>query len=105
MARDYIEKRNGGLYVEGTRVSLDSIVQAFNEGLSAESIRDEFDSLQLTQVYGAITYYLENQSAVDEYRGQQEQRFAEMRKAVPLLPADLIERLQAARESLSQAKQ
>ena len=32
MAKEYVEERNGGLYVAGTRVSLDSIVQCFNDG-------------------------------------------------------------------------
>lgn len=60
MAKDYIDERNGGYYISGTRVSLDSIVQCFNEGLSPEAILDEFDTLTLAQVYGAIAYYLEN---------------------------------------------
>ena len=38
MAKDYVEERDGGLYLAGTRVSLDSVVQCFNESLSPESI-------------------------------------------------------------------
>ena len=65
MSKEYVEERNGGLYVAGTRVSLDSIVQCFNDGLSPETILEEFETLTLAQVYGAITYYLENQAVVD----------------------------------------
>ncbi len=65
MAKDYVEERNGGLYVAGTRVSLDSIVQCFREGLSPETIAGEFDTLTLAQVYGAIAHYLDNQAAID----------------------------------------
>jgi len=36
MAREYVEERNGGYYLAGTRISLDSIVQCFNERLSPE---------------------------------------------------------------------
>lgn len=43
VAKEYVEERNGGLYVAGTRVSLDSVVQSFNEGMSAETIVEEFD--------------------------------------------------------------
>ncbi len=32
MARDYIEKRDAGYWVAGTRVSLDSVVYAFLRG-------------------------------------------------------------------------
>lgn len=51
----------------GSRVSLASIVSAWREGLSPESIRDDFPVLSLEQVYGAITYYLANQVEADTY--------------------------------------
>jgi uncharacterized protein (DUF433 family) len=54
---EYVEQRNGGFYVAGTRVSLDSIVYSFNAGDSPETIRQNFSSLSLEQVYGAITFY------------------------------------------------
>jgi hypothetical protein len=47
MAKEYIEERNGGYYLASTRISLDSIVQCFNEGLSPEAILGEFDTLNL----------------------------------------------------------
>jgi uncharacterized protein (DUF433 family) len=100
MAKDYIEERNGGYYVGGSRVSLDSVVQCFTDGLSPEAILGEFETLNLAQVYGAITYYLENQAAIDAYRVRQRQRFEEMRRAAEPLPEGLRNRLDAAREHL-----
>ncbi len=97
MAKRYIEERDGGYYVAGTRVSLDSIVQCFNEGLSPEAILEEFENLTLAQVYGAIASYLDNQPAIDAYRMRQIQRFEAERRAAPPLPAGLRERLDAAR--------
>src|ERR1700691_4509011 len=100
MAKEYIEERNGGDYLAGTRISLDSIVPCFNEGFSPESILAEFETLTLTQVFGAITFYLESQPAVDAYRMRQLQRFdVERRDAAPL-PENLRRRLFAAREQL-----
>ena len=100
VAKEYVEERNGGLYVAGTRVSLDSIVQCFNDGMSPETILGEFDTLTLAQVYGAIAHYLDDQPAVDAYRLRQKQRFEQMRRAAEPLPADLRQRLDAAREQL-----
>jgi uncharacterized protein (DUF433 family) len=100
MPKDYVEERDGGYYVAGTRVSLDSIVECFNEGLSPEAIREEFETLSLLQVFGAITFYLENQAAVDAYRMGQEQRFHATRGAAAPLPQDLRQRLETAREQL-----
>jgi hypothetical protein len=47
---EYIEQRNGGFYVAGTRVSLDSIVYSFKGGDSPETIRQNFSSLTLGQL-------------------------------------------------------
>jgi uncharacterized protein (DUF433 family) len=62
---EYIEQRNGGFYVAGTRVSLDSIVYSFKAGDSPETIRQSFSSLTLGQVYGAIAFYLAYEQEVD----------------------------------------
>jgi uncharacterized protein (DUF433 family) len=58
MTSEYVEMRNGGYYVAGTRISLDSVVYSFNDGQSPEGIREDFPSLKLSQIYGAIAFYL-----------------------------------------------
>ena len=45
MAKDYIEQRNGGYFIAGTRVSLDSLVYAFLRGESPEGIAELFPAL------------------------------------------------------------
>jgi uncharacterized protein (DUF433 family) len=62
---EYIEQRNGGFYVAGARVSLDSIVYSFKAGASPETIRQNFSSLTREQVYGAIAFYLTHEQEVD----------------------------------------
>ncbi|MGH1394873.1 MAG: DUF433 domain-containing protein [Trichormus sp.] len=52
-AKSYVEYRNNTYWVEGTRISLDSVVYAFRGGLSPESIVQSFPLLTLEQVYGA----------------------------------------------------
>ena len=98
--KQYVEERESGYYVCGTRVSLDSIVECFNEGLSPEAILGEFETLTLLQVYGAITFYLENQPVVDSYRMRQERRFQAARDAASPLPSGLRQRLGTARQRL-----
>lgn len=100
MAKEYVEQRSEAYYLTGTRVSLDSLVECFNEGLSPETIQSEFDTLTLAQVFGAIAWYLENQSAVDAYRLRQIQRFKAIRRDARPLPADLRQRLESARDLL-----
>jgi uncharacterized protein (DUF433 family) len=76
MGKEYVEKRNGGYYIAGTRVSLDSIVYEFRTGSSPESIAQSFRVLRLEEVYGGITFYLANQREIDEYLKLSEKEYA-----------------------------
>ena len=68
MEKVYVEVRDEGYWVSGTRVSLDSVILAFAEGLSPETIAGEcFPALTLEQVYGAIAYYLAHRTDIDSY--------------------------------------
>lgn len=80
---DYVEHRDGDYRVRGARVSLDSIVYRFLEGLSPESIQaDCFPILTLEQVYGAITFYLHNRAAIDEYLRRADAEYDSFRERV-----------------------
>ena len=67
MSREYVSKTNGAYRLTGTRVSLDSVVYAWHNGLSPESIVDDFPTLTLEQVHGALAFYLAHQAEIDEY--------------------------------------
>ena len=58
---------DGVVRIGGTRVTLDTIVAAFREGATAETIAEQYPSLQLDQVYIVIGYYLRHQTEVDAY--------------------------------------
>ena len=75
MNSEYVERREDGYAVTGSRVSLDSIVYAFVSGESAESIAQAFPLLTLEQVYGAITFYLAHRDEIDRYLAQQRREF------------------------------
>ena len=80
--KEYIESRDEGYWIAGTRVSLDSVVFAFKDGLSPETIAAEcFPVLTLEQVFGAITYYLAHRSEIDEYLKNASEQFESLREA------------------------
>src|SRR5580692_1450947 len=94
---EYIEQRDGGFYVAGARVSLDSIVYSFKAGDSPETIRQNFGSISLEQVYGAIAFYLAHEQEVDANIREGE---AEIDRSVPPLSEsrpELYDRLERAR--------
>ena len=95
----YVDFHHDGYWVAGTRISLDSIVYRWREGLSPEAIQREcFSVLSLRHVYGAITYYLEHQTEIDAYLLQAEQEEEvvrqQLREAYPK-GAQAVDRLAA----------
>ena len=100
MACEYVEMRNGGYYVAGTRVSLDTVVYLYRDGASPEGIQDDLPSLSLEQIHGAIAFYLANRQRVDENIAEGER---ELNRLVPSLGSarpELHARLQRARQEL-----
>jgi uncharacterized protein (DUF433 family) len=99
-ASPYIEQRNGGLYIGGSRVSLDSVVIHFQEGATPEKIVQSFPTLKLSHVYGAIAYYLEHEDMVKEYIAEGERELHRLAPPLSQQNPELYARLQAARRQL-----
>lgn len=90
----------GVLRVAGTRVSLDSVVYAFDEGATPEEIAQDFPSLELATIYSVIGYYLQNRAEVEEYLEQRKAQRDELKAEVEsrFNPQGLRERLSARKQ-------
>ena len=100
MAKEYIEQRNGGYYIQGTRVSLDSVVYAFLRGEPVDGIVDSFPALNFEQVSGALDFYIANQALVEEYLREQKREVDLMRVEARLRNPELHAKIAQAREKL-----
>jgi uncharacterized protein (DUF433 family) len=98
MGTEYIEQREGNYFIRGSRVSLDSVVYGFLDGESPETILDNFPTLTLEQVYGAIAYYLGHHAAIDAYLKQKGAAYEEARRSQNHVSADLRARIERSRE-------
>ncbi len=78
--KQYIEEQEGCYRIVGKRVSLDSIIYAFLAGQSPESIVQSFPVVTLEEVYGSITFYLANRTAIDAYLSEGEQLFETLKQ-------------------------
>lgn len=89
MEKSYVTEENGAYRIAGSRVSLDSVVYDFLSGLSPESIVENYDTLTLEQVYGAITYYLAHETEINAHLQRNRDKFEALRlkarSAHPLL--------------------
>lgn len=91
---------DGVVRVAGTRVTLDTVVGAFDAGATAEEIAQQYSSVPLVDVYSVITYYLRHKTEVDVYlskrKAQAERVSEEVERRFP--SAGLRERLLARRQ-------
>ena len=93
---EYIEYRNDGYYIANSRVSLDSVVNAFRRGESPDTIFEHFPAIgSLAKVYGAIAFALDHAGEIDQYLMDQERAWEAAREQNP--PAT-VEKVRRARE-------
>ena len=93
----YIEVRNGGYYVAGTRIGLDVIVHEFQSGKSPEAILQSHSTIgSLAKVYGVITFILEHPDKLEVYLKAQERLWEELKEKHPLSP-EMLQRFVRAR--------
>jgi uncharacterized protein (DUF433 family) len=92
----YVREGSGGVLKVGSLgVSLDSVVIAFEQGHSAETIHQLYPALSLEEVYGAIAFYLANREEVERYLERQDQLWDQLRQVAERNPSQVIQRLRA----------
>jgi uncharacterized protein (DUF433 family) len=92
---------HGTVRVAGTRLTLETVIEIFNQGASPQEIVAAFPDLDLAHVYAVIAYYLRRRADVDAYLREQEAKAASMRRTIVARQGDqqgLRERLLARRE-------
>src|SRR5437868_7597670 len=72
MESEYVEKQDRGWRIRNTHVSLHSIIYQFRDGRAPEASQLSFPALSLSQVYGAIAFYLDHRSELDDYLAHEE---------------------------------
>lgn len=79
----------GAVRVGHTRVLLETVIRAFQDGASPEAIVQRYSTLSLSDVYNTIGYYLRHQDAVEIYLEQREQLAEVVRQRLASVQPDL----------------
>lgn len=104
MDKQYVEFRDESYWVAGTRVSLKSVVLAFQNGLSPETIAAEcFPTLTLEEVYGAVAYYLGHQTEIDQYLKDSAVAAEKLRQEMRAAEPEYYRKLMEARREMAMA--
>lgn len=96
---------SGTLQIGKTRVSLDSVVYAYNRGEDASEIQRGFDTLSLAEIHSAIAYYLHNKSRVDKYLAKRAAEFEKCRAEGQTLPERITREMLLSRKNLAERSQ
>lgn len=99
MEREYVRMIEGMYRVGNTRVSLDSLVYLFREGMSVESMVESYPALTLEQVHGALAFYLASQAEIDAYLAEGQHAAESQHNQSRQTNAELIAKLQRARHA------
>ena len=79
-----VDEATGRVRVGASRIAIDAVVYAYNQGESPVAIVENYPALSEQDVYAVIAYYLQRKEAVDAYLNAWEKR------------ADAAERMRAA---------
>jgi uncharacterized protein (DUF433 family) len=94
---------DGALRVGELDISLDSVVIAYQQGYSPETVQQLYPALTLEEVYGAIAFYLANQEDVHQYLQRQGQRWQQLREPTAANPNPVVARLRSLAQTGNQA--
>ena len=77
---------DGAVRIANTRVTLDSVIHAFNDGATAEQIVQAYPVLALADVYAVLGYYLRRTTDVEAYLQTRALEAAQVREAFSHAP-------------------
>lgn len=85
------EDTGGAIRIGESRVLLELVIRAFQDGATAETIVHRFPSVALADVYAVIAYYLRHREAVESYLAEREQAAVEVQERISSQQSDLSE--------------
>src|SRR3989475_11840443 len=85
------EDPEGAVRVGDSRVLLELVIRAFQDGATPETIVQRYSTLGLPDVYAVIAYYLRHRGEVERYLARREQTAEEVRQRIESQQGDLSE--------------
>lgn len=80
---------SGALRVGHSRVLLELVIRAFQDGATPEGIAQRYPSATLADIYAVIAYYLRHRMDVEAYLADREQRAQAVRQRIESSQGDL----------------
>jgi uncharacterized protein (DUF433 family) len=85
------EDSTGSLRIGQTRVLVELVLRAFQDGATPEAIVQRYPTLGLVDVYAVITHYLQHREEMDGYLAERERRSGVVRERIEKGQGNLAE--------------
>lgn len=85
------QDESGAVRIGDTRVLLELVIRAFEDGATAEAIVQRYPSTTLADIYAVIAYYLRHRALVERYLAEREQQAEALRENIEARQGDLSE--------------
>lgn len=82
---------SGALRVGHSRVLVDLVIRAFQDGATSEAIAQRYPTATLGDIYAVIAYYLRHREDLDAYLATREQQAQEVRQHIERHQGDLAD--------------
>ncbi len=83
------EDASGAVRVGNSRVLLETVIRAFQDGASPEAIAHRYSTLSLSDIYSTIGYYLRHKDSVEDYLAQRERLAKSVQERLSDIQPDL----------------
>jgi len=85
------EDASGALRIGDSRVLLELVIRAFQDGATPETIVQRYSTLALADVYAVIGYYLRHRNEIEGYLARREEKAEDVRRRIETQQGDLSE--------------
>ena len=77
-------EEDGAIRVGQSRVLLEIVIGAYRRGQSPEEIARAYDTVELSDVYRVISFYLRHRTEVDDYVRRREEEAEDLRRQITI---------------------
>ena len=85
------EDASGALRVGSSRVLVELVIRAFQDGATPEAIAQRYPTATLADMYAVIAYYLRHRQELEAYLAEREQRAQDVRQRIERHQGDLAD--------------
>jgi uncharacterized protein (DUF433 family) len=101
-----VADEHGVIRVSGTRVTLDTLLDHYNQGYAVDDLHTAFPSIPVADIHTVIGHYLRHKGEVDAYLGAKRREAEDTRRKSEAVPGNALlrQRLHATKRAREEGR-